>query len=691
MSATPPSTPSQPELVTRGIAVLGQAMDADGQGKHAEAIALYTRGLDHLLHAVKRGEASEQSLQAEFARYLGRLEHLKQAAQHPTTTQPEPEAAASSAPHRQEMAAVLEIQRAGQRLDYSWSPAHCKRGLQAAVARTRPPTTAAGFDPGVMLDATSWCVDHHERTQQRAQTQAVHAAVVVAPGSASAGQRPMLVQASVVEAGGLSPSPAPEVRSQQWADVTPSSTARIFAQSRAALPAGTPLKPELTQVVHLDKHEGGAMDRRWLRIRAPVAAVSAGSDAGGVMHVEWRATPRKKGQSWSVFVYREGAEGREQPLSVVQHSAGGLQGVVGHQAVGLRDTLRLEIRSQPGGNSGPVELSFSVVLRPAHGGGGDAAAAAPAAARAATACDLDYPQASFDALQQLLVQATRGWDPESGSTEWVPIPAQSGIMIPFTEGRGAAAMRVVRRFSSKARPHQVQFQDSLGNVTDTVMKAGDDLRQDQVVLGMLDLFNQIWAREGVTHRLERGREGGGVARVPVHAPTYRCMSAGPTKGFVEMLPNTRAVSEVPAHKSRGENGWRPSTKIIPTAVAGFVAIWALDIRDRHRGNMVVMEDEQGQQCFANIDFGWQFEGPPIDTGRFPIPKGLRWLMDSTGLVSEFHDLCFDAVRCLYLHRDELRRAWLGMLAERGLHDLKLQACIDGVISRLAMPREVLDK
>eukprot|EP01047_Picozoa_sp_COSAG01_P095558 COSAG01_NODE_26233_length_720_cov_1.247987_1_plen_204_part_01 len=157
---------------------------------------------------------------------------------------------------------------------------HQAVGLQAAVARTRPPTTAAGFDPGViMLDATSWCVDHHERTQQRAQTQAVHAAVVVAPGSASAGQRPMLVQASVVEAGGLSPSPAPEVWSQQWADVTPSSTARIFAQSRAALPAGTPLKPELTQVVHLDKHEGGAMDRRWLRIRAPVAAVSAGSDA----------------------------------------------------------------------------------------------------------------------------------------------------------------------------------------------------------------------------------------------------------------------------------------------------------------------------------------------------------------------------------------------------------------------------
>jgi predicted acylesterase/phospholipase RssA len=83
--------------VTNGIAVLGQAMDADGQGKHAEAITLYTDGLQQLLLAVKLGESSEQSLQAHFAQYLGRLEQLKQAASHCTTSQPEPEAAASPA------------------------------------------------------------------------------------------------------------------------------------------------------------------------------------------------------------------------------------------------------------------------------------------------------------------------------------------------------------------------------------------------------------------------------------------------------------------------------------------------------------------------------------------------------------------------------------------------------------------
>jgi len=39
---------------------------------------------------------------------------------------------------------------------------------------------------------------------------------------------------------------------------------------------------------------------------------------------------------------------------------------------------------------------------------------------------------------------------------------------------------VKKEFSSKAKPFWVEFQDAAGNITDTVMKAGDDLRQDQV-------------------------------------------------------------------------------------------------------------------------------------------------------------------------------------------------------------------
>ena len=59
------------------------------------------------------------------------------------------------------------------------------------------------------------------------------------------------------------------------------------------------------------------------------------------------------------------------------------------------------------------------------------------------------------------------------------------------------------------------------------------------------------------------------------------------------------VEDVRVHKKRGESGWRAGTEILPTAVAGFLCIWTLDIRDRHQGNMVLTETNQGQQ-FANV-------------------------------------------------------------------------------------------
>ena len=59
-------------------------------------------------------------------------------------------------------------------------------------------------------------------------------------------------------------------------------------------------------------------------------------------------------------------------------------------------------------------------------------------------------------------------------------------------------------------------------------------------------------------------------------------------------------------------------------------------------------------CLA-ADFGWVEEGPSLDTGRFPIPQGLRYLLDSSKMKAEFHDLCFDAVRCLWIHRAEIKQ------------------------------------
>ena len=162
--------------------------------------------------------------------------------------------------------------------------------------------------------------------------------------------------------------------------------------------------------------------------------------------------------------------------------------------------------------------------------------------------------------------------------------------------------------------------------------------QDQVVLGMLRLFNSIWAREGVMHTLP----GGG--QVAVHAPLYRCMTCSISSGFVEMLPRSTPVEDIPVAKTRADNGWRCSNDLIPTAVAGFISTWVLDLRDRHQGNMVLTETGSGPApvSFANIDFGWVEEGPPLDTGAL-----------ATTPVSCFGAMFYRKESTAGIHQDQL--------------------------------------
>jgi len=67
----------------------------------------------------------------------------------------------------------------------------------------------------------------------------------------------------------------------------------------------------------------------------------------------------------------------------------------------------------------------------------------------------------------------------------------------------------------------------------------------------------------------------------------------------------------------------------------------------------------------------------VDTGRFPIPTGFRYLLDATKTKAEFFDLCWDANRVLYHHREELKEQWCSLLAQRGLNDKVLFEDVPG--------------
>lgn len=272
------------------------------------------------------------------------------------------------------------------------------------------------------------------------------------------------------------------------------------------------------------------------------------------------------------------------------------------------------------------------------------------------AAGLEYPESDFKVLETLLDELAPGDDPVLPSP-WVTLEGD-GVMMPFsTTGERARKFLVKRQFTSKAKPFWVQLQGE-GPMLDVVMKKGDDLRQDQVVLSMLQEFNRIWEEAGVMHTTAAG------VRVCVEAPVYRVACVGNSNGFVEMLPDSKPVDDIVAHKTRGENGWKACNDIIPSSVAAFIAIFALNIKDRHKGNMVVT----GGTKLANIDFGWLEEGPFLDTGTFPIPDGLQYLLASSGKWGEFHDLAWDAMKTLDENAESIVAKWQQILRHRELND-----------------------
>lgn len=276
-----------------------------------------------------------------------------------------------------------------------------------------------------------------------------------------------------------------------------------------------------------------------------------------------------------------------------------------------------------------------------------------------TQFDLDlhtYPIAEYEHIKNLVVELTGS---EFGKAAQLPLPSRPietadrniDIRLPFGHGERVGQVRVERQFKSKAKPYQVKMTavtDRDIAPIDLVVKDGDDLRQDQVVLVILSLFNEIWEREGVLHHPENG------ASLPVRAPTYKVATADTKAGFVEMLKDAKPVEDIGGkEKSLEGNGWRPSPQLLVSAVAAFVSGYFLRLRDRHQGNMVLCEGVH----YANIDFGWMEESPTVDTGPFPVPNLLRAMLKSTGQWSEFCDLCWDALQVLRVNYEEIVECW----------------------------------
>jgi hypothetical protein len=72
-------------------------------------------------------------------------------------------------------------------------------------------------------------------------------------------------------------------------------------------------------------------------------------------------------------------------------------------------------------------------------------------------------------------------------------------------------------------------------VPDFIVKAGDDIRQDELVLLIGSMMNQIWQTCGL----------------PVKLVTYQCKSVGNKVGFIEVVPNCSSLGKVQGYSLSG--------------------------------------------------------------------------------------------------------------------------------------------
>lgn len=239
-------------------------------------------------------------------------------------------------------------------------------------------------------------------------------------------------------------------------------------------------------------------------------------------------------------------------------------------------------------------------------------------------------------------------------------PGLDGLRIPLHPAFQCRQLAVEQcgYFSSLTRPLRLVFR---GDLTDysVIFKAGDDLRQDAIVLQLVGIMDDIWHRSGLDLRLI----------------LFRCLPLGTRKGFIELVPACRTLREVQlASGAAGvfkddvidtflrtnnpsEFRYRSALENFRRSCAGWcVATYLLGVGDRHNDNILITTTGH----VFHIDFGkylgdWQMAaGIKRDRVPFILTPEMVYVINqgkqvSTEHFQEFIDECCQAFNLVRRH------------------------------------------
>jgi len=191
-------------------------------------------------------------------------------------------------------------------------------------------------------------------------------------------------------------------------------------------------------------------------------------------------------------------------------------------------------------------------------------------------------------------------------------------------------------FKSALAPLLVSFNtpDNLGYKV--IFKTGDDLRQDQLIIQMVNLMDSLLKK----------------VKLDLKLTPYRVLATSPDDGFVEYVPNSFTVTSIlekydkDIRKFFSKFNARPHDlqRVLDTFVkscAGYCVItYLLGIGDRHLDNVLITTSGH----LFHIDFGYIFGRDPKP---FPPPmKFCKEMVEAMGSSNSAHYRDFRKYCCL---------------------------------------------